>query len=75
MDAEYISLRTVRRIDFYNTGCSGEYLAPGVEGGGGCREIREGKMLIPEETSIFYCIENAPKANAAHVLNRNIFFF
>ena len=26
MDAEYISLPTVRRIDFCNIGCSGEYL-------------------------------------------------
>jgi hypothetical protein len=30
MDAEYISLPTVRRIDFCTTGCSGEYLDLGV---------------------------------------------
>ena len=44
------------------------------EGGGRCRELREGKMLIPEESCIFYCIENEPKANVSHVLNRSIFF-
>jgi hypothetical protein len=30
MDIEYISLPTVKRIDFCSTGCSGEYLDIGI---------------------------------------------